>query len=59
MSIKITDLLRYIAYSCKDKFWTTLEEKQYNWELNFGEYATMMKLTLNIHNKCLTKFKQE
>lgn len=30
-----------------------------DWELNLGEYATMAKLTVHIHNRRLSKFKQE
>lgn len=30
-----------------------------NWELKLEQYTTVAKLTLCIHNRCLTKFEQK
>lgn len=50
--------------SCEDKIYTTKGKKTMiltipDWELKLEEHATLLKLTVSIHIRTLTRFKQE
>lgn len=44
---------------CFDQRGNNLVSSISHWELKLGEYAAITKLTVHVHNKSLTKFKQE